>query len=165
MTAHSFFQHLAIFLHVILFRVRRNLLCKAQIPILPYAHLAVLVKLERVARHKFKNFLVGGFPPREIAKRKIFRKCCTMELGFHAGMRQNHFYFRTENKRIGSRSIVKRLYPQPVARNKQPPLARIPNRERKHPTQMLNTVAPVLFVEMNDSFGIAMCAITMSSRL
>src|SRR5450432_372255 len=88
-----------------------------------------------------------------------------MEPGFYAGMRQNNFYFGTEKKRIGGRPIVKRFYSQPVTGNKQSLLARIPNRECEHSAQMLHALATVLFVDVNDGFRVAMCTITMSSRL
>ena len=40
---------------------------------------------------------------------------------------------------------------------------RIPDGERKHAPQMLNAVSPVLLVEMNDGFGIAMRTIAMAT--
>src|SRR3979490_2836026 len=60
--------------------------------------------------------------------------------------------------------IVKRLDSQAVAGSKEFARSSVPNDECEHSPEMLNTIASVLFVQMDDGFGVAAGAILGAAR-
>ena len=54
--------------------------------------------------------------------------------------------------------IEERLLAGPVTRQKQRPLARIPEREREHPVERLDRLVPALLVEVQDCLGVTLAA-------
>ena len=70
---------------------------------------------------------------------------------------------RAEQKRVAVPPVVKRLDAQAVARGEQRRLRAIPDRKREHAPQMFHAVAAVLFIEVNDGFGVASRAVAVAS--
>src|SRR5258708_1563018 len=88
-----------------------------------------------------------------------------MEIWTNASVRQNDFDLGAKEKRIRRRSVIQRLNAKPVTGNEQCSLLTVPNRECEHAAQVLNAIAAVLFVKMNDGFGIAIGAIAVAALL
>src|SRR2546427_3215452 len=61
--------------------------------------------------------------------------------------------------------VIKRLNTQTVTGGKQTVLACVPNGESEHPSQMLNAVPSVLFIKMENGFGITVGTVLMPVRL
>ena len=60
-----------------------------------------------------------------------------------------------ERKLAVDRAVVERLDPEAVAREHEPPPARVPDRDGEHPAQALCELVAVLLVEMEHHFGVA----------
>src|ERR1700692_689870 len=80
-------------------------------------------------------------------------------------MSEDGFDFGAEEQQIAVKSIVERLYPQPIASQEQDPFGAVPDREGKHSAQMFDALPPIFLVEMNDSFGVAPSSILMAAGL
>ena len=63
--------------------------------------------------------------------------------------------FGAEIESAISDDVVQRLFAQAIAREKESFLPRIPKRERKHPAQKPKHLDPVLFVKVDERFGVA----------
>src|SRR5437773_595341 len=87
-----------------------------------------------------------------------------MELGMGSGISKNRFDFRSEKKILGRDAIVKRLYAEPIASDEQSPQPRIPDRESKHAAKVMNAVASIFFVGMDNGFCIAVGGVAVATR-
>jgi hypothetical protein len=50
--------------------------------------------------------------------------------------------------------VDERLDPEPVARERQRPPARVPHRDREHAAELAREVGPVLLVEVDEDLGV-----------
>src|SRR3546814_6477138 len=76
------------------------------------------------------------------------------------------FEFRCERHRaIGETDIVKRLHPQPIAREEQAAARMIVDRESEHAVEARQAVGAPLAPRGDDDFGIAASAETMAAIL
>src|SRR5438270_4089244 len=80
-------------------------------------------------------------------------------------MRQYGLDLRPEQQPASIEVVIERLDSQPVARDEQPPLAPIPDREGEHAAQVLHAIAAIFLIQMNNAFCIAFGAVAMSARL
>src|SRR5579863_969182 len=80
-------------------------------------------------------------------------------------MREEHFDFRSEDQPLGTEILVERLDAQAIARQEKSLAARVPDGEGEHSAQVLHAVASVLFVEVDDGFGVAMGAVDVAAGL
>ena len=64
-----------------------------------------------------------------------------------------------------TRAVVERLDPEAVAREHEPPPARVPDRDGEHAAQALGEAVAVLLVEMEQHFGVAVRAEVMPGAL
>ena len=69
-------------------------------------------------------------------------------------MAEQRFQFRSEQKRRRIQRPIERLFAEPVARQKEPLLRAIPDRKREHAVQFLQHLFAVLFVKMDQNFGV-----------
>jgi hypothetical protein len=70
-------------------------------------------------------------------------------------MQQQRAEFRGEEELAIDLGIQQRLFPDPVASDKQFLSALVPNGKREHAAQVPGTICPVLIVRVNYGFGIA----------
>src|SRR6266508_1888745 len=97
---------------------------------------------------------------------QIVGKRAVVNFRLYAPRFQQRLNFGTEiDRTIIGMNIVKRFYSQPIPSDEQLFSALIPNRKCKHPAQVVNATLPMLFVEMQDSFGIAMCFVNVTFAL
>src|ERR1700674_901567 len=86
-----------------------------------------------------------------------------MKVGIDPRVGENGLDFRPEQKALGAETIIKWLDAQPIAGDEQALLPRVPNSEGKHAPQMVDAVLSVLFIEVNDGFGVTVGAIPMAA--
>src|SRR5690606_10956569 len=78
-----------------------------------------------------------------------------VQLALHTGELQQRLELGTENQSAIELSIEKRFDAQSIARHQQALLNGIPQRERKHPLQMIQAGVAILLIKMNDDFSVA----------
>ena len=69
---------------------------------------------------------------------------------------------RRERDLVCVRAVVERLDPVAVSREHEPPLARVPERDREHPPQPLGEAQPPLLVRVHQHLGVAVRAKAMT---
>ena len=116
-----------------------------------------------MAGQELANSVVERFVSREISKGKKLRQHTAVELCGHIGVSKDHLDLRPEEKALPRELIIERFDPQAVAGDEQYLLVLVPDGESEHAAQVLNTVATVLFVEMNDGLGITMSSVGMAA--
>ncbi len=70
-------------------------------------------------------------------------------------MLQQGFNLGCKQKGVVSATVIKWLFPHPIACDKQFSLNIIPNRECEHASQMFDAAITKFFVQMNNDFGVA----------
>src|SRR5687767_4629117 len=80
----------------------------------------------------------------------------------HTAIKQR-FQLRRENNLCGCSRNVERLDSEAITREQQRAFGLIPKRKCKHAAQVLDAVSTVIFVQMNDGFGIAVGAKAMTA--
>src|SRR5581483_4698254 len=135
-----------------------------QVPILINLQLAAFSNLHTVARHELAYALVERLLAGEISEGQILREVGRIELRVHRAMRENHLDLRAEQERIGREPVIERLNSQTVAGDKQRALFAVPDGKSEHAAQIVNAVAAVLLVEMDDGLRVAVGAIPVATR-
>src|SRR6188474_518791 len=80
-------------------------------------------------------------------------------------MLEQRFEFGAEDERaVVYESVIERLFSDAIARNEKRVFTSIPNCEREHAAQTRNAVSAVLFVGVNDDFGIRARTELVSTR-
>ena len=80
-------------------------------------------------------------------------------------MRENRLDLRAKHKDAVLKVIVERLDAEPVARDKQLAGTEVPDGKCEHASQVQHAIAAVLFVKMEDGFGVAVRAVAMAAGL
>src|ERR1700722_4198761 len=88
-----------------------------------------------------------------------------IHLGQFGANGQNSPHLRSEQQSSIVQRIVQRLFPQAITHQEKPASSLIVERESKHPPQLLHALRPILFVKMNDDFGIGMRGEEMTACL
>src|SRR5512146_2170949 len=60
--------------------------------------------------------------------------------------------------------VVERLDVQPIASAEQLPLGAVPDRECEHPAQVIDAVAPILLVQMDNRLGVTFRSVAVAGR-
>src|SRR6266851_552707 len=163
MTADRLLQHFAVRLHIITLVADRPGARNVKVPVLIDRYLAVLAQFQAMPRQQFADPVIKSFFAREISEGQVFGKRRKMEFRAHSAVSQNHFDFRAKQERFRRQPVVQRFDAQSVARREQRTLLAVPDGKCKHPAQVMHTVAPVLFVQMNNRFRIAVGAVTVAA--
>src|SRR5437867_610734 len=124
-----------------------------------------IVYLQRVSGRELANSREHHLLARDVTEGEILSECALVEFRLYARVGKNCLDLRAKNKLFVVIKIVERLDPEPITRDEEAPQAAIPDGESEHPTQMLQAVAAVLFIQMNNRFSIALGAITVAPRL
>ena len=90
-----------------------------------------------------------------VSERQVFLKRGRIELGGHAGQRENRLGLRGKHEPFAVAQEIQGLDAQAIAPQNQALLAGIPQREAVHAGQMLDAGQAVLLVKMDDDLGIA----------
>src|SRR5207237_9810060 len=101
----------------------------------------------------------------DVSEGEILSKCVLVEFRLYTWVGENSLNLGAKNKLFAVVKIIEGLDSQPVTRDEEAARVAIPNCESKHPAQMLNAVAAVLFIQMDNRFSIALRAITVAPRL
>src|SRR5882672_5316557 len=165
MAGNALLQQFTIASDVVLARPVAIISRDVEVPILGNLWLATLVQGQDMAGQQFANPGIHAVRAADVAERKIFRQRLAVELRLHSGMGEDGFYFRSEQQCLAVVVIVERLDSQPVSRNEEAPSGPVPNRERKHATEVLNAVLSILLIQMDNGFSIAPGAIAVPARL
>src|SRR5260370_41988512 len=97
---------------------------------------------------------------------QIIRHRTAVDFRLDCGRFEQSLDLRAKVKRaIIGVSVVKRLYSQAIASDKQLLAPLIPDGKSKHAAQVVNTTLTVLFVEMQDCFRIAVCLVNVTQSL
>src|SRR5215203_3166801 len=77
-------------------------------------------------------------------------------------MLQERLDFRSKGEQTAVPEVVERLDSQPVARAKELLRVAVPDRKRKHSTELLHAIRAVLFVSVEDRFGVTAGDVAMA---
>ena len=102
---------------------------------------------------------------REITGSEQLRKTALVRLRLNETTRENRLDLGAEDEPIVADGPVERLDPQSIAREQQPPAGGVPDGEREHAAEAVNTVVPPLLVRVDNRLGIAAGVITVSGGL
>src|SRR5215471_5128735 len=89
-----------------------------------------------------------------ISMAEEIRKCRHIDVLLYLGNRHQGFDFRCEGKSLPIHIVVKRFYPEPVARGEEHFLPFIPNCECEHSTEVMNTVVTKFLPCFENRLGI-----------
>ena len=78
-----------------------------------------------------------------------------VDVARHLGLAQQRLQLGGERQHPVLDPVVERLDPEAVAREHQPLLELVPQRDREHPAQVLDEGGPALLVEMHEHLGVA----------
>jgi len=106
-----------------------------------------------------KSFLAGG-----VTEGKILRQNAWIKFRTHAGIGEKRLDLAAENKCVILQAIVKRFNPETITGSEEFVPGMIPNDEGEHAAQMLHAFRPILFVKMNDTFGVTIGSEGMAAR-
>src|SRR6185437_8523110 len=134
-------------------------------PVTAHARLLARRPAERVAREQLadsleERLLAGHEPGGE-------------ELGQHLGIergrdapgREDRLDLGGEQQLVARPRPVQRLDAEAVARQEEPPLAAVPDREREHPLEALDAALALLLVEVEDGLGVGAAAVAVAALL
>ena len=145
---------------------RRRLMGLAlrEVPVLPRRDRAVF-KDEQVSRQQFVNtteqrVLTGDRPSAEHFGQEGF-----VRLRFHQSTGENRLDLRSEQQGAVRPAPVERLDAEPIAHEQEPPLRRVPDREREHAAEALDALVAPLLVRMDDRLGIGPRPVDVAVRL
>src|SRR6476620_3037822 len=82
----------------------------------------------------------------------------------HSRIRKDCFDFGAEEQCATVVSIVQRLNAQPVTRDEQSFSRSVPDGKGEHSTQVLDTLRPILLIQVDDAFGVAVGTIAMTAH-
>src|SRR5581483_183899 len=99
----------------------------------------------------------------DVSKSKIFGQYRTVKLGVHSRCGENYFHLGPEDKPAAAKVIVERLDAQSVPGNKETLLSSVPNRKGEHASEVLNAVATVFLVQVDNRLSIAMGPVFMAT--
>src|SRR5581483_4704615 len=99
----------------------------------------------------------------DVSKCKIFGQYGTVKLGVHSRCGENYFHLGPEDKLAATKMIVERLDAQSVPGNKETSLSSVPNRKGEHPSEVLNAVATVFLVQVDNRLSITMGPVFMAT--
>ena len=128
---------------------------RSDVPVPRVAHGAVGLGHEKVAREELAD------PPEDrerigdvrIGEKRVQRDGIDLTGRLRIG--EDRLQLRSEQERpIAERRIVERLDADPVPRQDEPPAGGIEERDREHPSQLLDEALAPLLVEMDDHFGV-----------
>ena len=88
-----------------------------------------------------------------------------IELERNAGKAFKRLEFAREEESIPVVAVDEGLLADAVAREKEPPLARIPDREGEHPVESSQRVDPILFVRLKENLDVGLRAEDASALL
>ncbi|EKD38667.1 MAG: hypothetical protein ACD_75C00651G0002 [uncultured bacterium] len=128
---------------------------KVERPILPDEKAATLYN-QGTCRRQFSDFLKNGIGARDIGIGKIEIQGHQVECPAYLVNREKRVNFRGEEKSARDLSIIEGLLADPVTGQKQIPVFAVPNGKSEHAPQIGDTFRAVLFVEVEDCFGIGL---------
>src|SRR5712672_1890262 len=134
-----------------------------EVPVLSDLGLTIQANFHGVSRQEFTDAGVKGVFAGEVSEGEKFGQGGTIELGTYAAMGKQHLDLRSEQQPFRSQLVIKWFDPQPIACDEESLPVPVPDCEGEHAAQVLHAISAVLFVEMNDGFGIAMSAIGVSA--
>src|SRR5712691_7020548 len=138
--------------------MRRIFLCVLvrKIPVLLNADATVL-EGQVMSGRQLVHVLKDRQRIRDVAKRKVSIECFYADLAAKLRMLAQGFQLRTEDQYAARRDrVIQRFLAHAIARDEKLAFARIPDGEGKHAAQMVDTTCAVLFVSMDNRFGVGM---------
>src|ERR1035438_8872747 len=115
--------------------------------------------------HQLPDSLKHRLGPGDVTECHIFRQGAAVEFGRDSAIGEDRLDLGAEQKRAPVPAIVKWLNSETISRRKKHTLAPIPDGKGEHAAQVLDAVAAVFLVKVNDGLGIAARAVAMSSGL
>src|SRR5215471_6972288 len=123
------------------------------VPITLYADLSVLNE-EPVPWFEFEEIAKQSCRARHI---KISQKAVDhrrVNFAAHRGVDQDRLHLRSKAEEVLTQIVVEGLDPNPVPRQKQRLLIGIPNGKSEHAAKLLEAIAAVLFIQMDDHLSV-----------
>src|ERR1035441_10871341 len=118
-----------------------------------------------MSRHWFSVVGDHRLASGKVTEGQIFRQRATVELGRDSGIGEHGLDLRAEKKHAPVPSVVEGLDAETISRSEKHTLATIPDCKGKHAAQMLDAIAAIFLIEVDDGFGIAVGAIAVSAGL
>ena len=107
----------------------------------------------------FKHRLFRG----EIPQGKKLRESTAIEAGPEPGKLQQSLDFRSKGKAVAIEGVIERLNSQAIARAEKFSGTLVPDGKCEHPSEVMDTVFAILFIQMQDRFRVTATGITMAS--
>ncbi|OPZ08741.1 MAG: hypothetical protein BWZ10_02631 [candidate division BRC1 bacterium ADurb.BinA364] len=125
-----------------------------QRPVAPDAN-AALFPDQGVGRGQFADVAVDGRGGGDILMRQEIVNRALVHAARDFGIDQQRLHLGGEPQGAAGLGVVERLFANAVARQQQPPAARIPDRQGEHAAQLRQAFRALFLVEMNDRLGVA----------
>ena len=111
---------------------------------------------QRVGRRKLARSAEDGARFGDVAQREVFLDRRRVDVAAQSAVREQRFQLGSEQQRaVGQQRVMQRLHPEAVAREEQRLPVAIPQREREHAAQALDTILAPGFPGVDDRLGVA----------
>ena len=91
---------------------------------------------------------------RDVFEREVTRETREIELAGAAGMREQRLELGAEQQRVSEVGVVERLLAESVTSEQQAPVLLVPECEREHAVEPLDTARSVILVQVDDHLGV-----------
>src|SRR5581483_1519886 len=118
----------------------------------------------RPSRHELVDPAEESFVAGDEPIRQEFRKHRFVEFRAKRARGEDRLDLRRENDFLIGNRVIQRLDAEPVAREQQPPLLLVPDRESEHSLKFLHAALAFFFIEMKNRLGIAARAVHVTGR-
>src|SRR5690606_4878237 len=111
--------------------------------------------------HTRKERLVGE----DVLKGEVLAECSRIDANRHRGMLKQRLDLGSEEYRFTIPRVVERLYAEPVAREHNPTVALVVEREGEHPVELVQTAHSPCTPGLDQNLGVAVRAELRSTQL
>src|SRR5215210_2791615 len=108
-----------------------------------------------MSRRQLVNILEDAQRIGNVSKCEVRIQRFEIDFALYAGVLEDRLDLRTEHQRLSGRDcVIERLLSNAIASDVKFALLVVPNRKRKHSAQVIRARWAILFVSMNDRFGV-----------
>ena len=143
-------------------KVRGGLVREVPVPILAQLQV-VRPDVEPVTARQLVDLFEAGLGRGDVWKRQVGVNGLRIDVEADRRILQQGLDLGSEPKAPVPGGVIERLLSHPITGNVKLALSHVPNREGKHPTQLLGTADAELLVEVDDRLGVAVGAELVAS--
>ena len=132
--------------------------------VLPYARVTMLED-EELAGQQLLHASEERVGSCDVTRAEELRDCRDVGLRIDEAAGENGLDLGSEEQQVPAPCPVQRLDAQPIAREQQPPLRRIPDGKREHAAEPVNAIVTPLLVGVHDRFSVGLRAVAVPALL